>query len=135
MTGPSVDSAGYPRYKDVGVGAISDRSNFTFQASKDIPAGMEIVADYREDHFQQSRKEDYESVPMKGDSIEADTTLDKFWEDVEQESGERKRTMYDGVVDSIANSRVKPSIPKTYEQAGEVKEMCTMVLSMSHAIL
>ena len=72
---------------------------------------------------------------MKGDSIEADTTLDKFWEDVEQESGERKRTMYDGVVDSIANSRVKPSIPKTYEQAGEVKEMCTMVLSMSHAIL
>ena len=80
---PTVDSAGgHHRSKDVGVGAFSDRYNFTFQAKEDIPAGMELFADYGDGYFL-GREATYGPVPLGDDYQEADDILAKFWNGVE----------------------------------------------------
>lgn len=135
----SVDSAGYDRYQDVGVGAFSDRHNLTFEAKADIPAGMELFLNYGEGYFQSKEKKfsGLEPIPFKEDYQKADALLSNFLENnaVEEMNAEKVAALYHELHASIDNARVKAAMPNSYANLKKVNHTTSSALiSVPNAI-
>jgi hypothetical protein len=127
----------------VGVGAFSDRYNFTVQAKKDIPAGIELFIYYGDAYFK--KKVDGEKKYGLDDFEEADANIAGFWKNVHKNEGttvwdmddetEAEET-YDEVLASITNPRIKMIMSNTFEEAKRMRtfRINTTILSLPSVI-
>ncbi len=76
MGRPSIDSAGMHQSRDPGVGAFSTHYNMAWKATKDIPAGMEIFAEYGDNWFK-GREDKFGPIPLSDDFDKADKITKK----------------------------------------------------------
>ena len=134
-TSLSVGSAGYHRSKDVGVGAFSDRYNLNFEATENIPAGMELFVNYGSDYFS-TRENKMGPMPMMPDYFESEDILEDFWKHLDLDtSGNKNATeSYAKLMGSITKSKVEMVMPKTFEEAESVRGTKAEILSVPTAI-
>ena len=134
-TSLSVGSAGYHRSKDVGVGAFSDRYNLNFEATENIPAGMELFVNYGSDYFS-ARENKMGPMPMMPDYFESEDILEDFWKHLDLDtSGNKNATeSYAKLMDSITKPKVKMVMPKTFEEAESVRGAKAAILNVPNVI-
>lgn len=133
----TVDSAGYHRQQDVGVGAFSDRHNLKFEAEADIPAGMELFLSYGEGYFLAREKAlGLGPTPFTEDYQKADALLSKFWEEsvAQQTNEEETAILYRKMLASVDEVRVKAALPTSYDILRKSKHTSSAVMSVPNAI-
>ena len=141
MTGPpSIDSAGYHRSKDAGVGAFSSFHDFKITAGRDIEAGMELFANYGQGYFTgEGREKEFGEVPFEEHYKEADSLMDTFWKDLERSTNESEvdieaEKMYQQVLDSVSEPRVKKLMPSSFQKAKASKGVSSAMFSTPTAV-
>ena len=138
MTGPpSIDSAGYHRSKDAGVGAFSSFHDFKITAERDIEAGMEIFANYGVKYFTMDKREkEFGEVPFEEHYKEADSLMDTFWKDIADRSGSdiEAEKIYQQVLDSVSEPRVKKLMPSSFQKAKASKGVSSAMFSTPTAV-
>jgi hypothetical protein len=135
LLAPSVDTMGYHRSRDAGVGAFSTRHNLKFEATENVPAGMELFTDYGGDWWD-SREDGMGQIPRKEHYSQADLVLEFFWEDWDDygSSSANITEVYSKTVESITDPMVKMLMPKTVEEAESIKGSKAALLSVPNVI-
>lgn len=130
-----LDSAGYHRATDPGVGAFSDRHNITFEATTSIPAGMELFLNYGENYFT-SKEKALGPVPFEEDYEEADKLISAFWKEreVQQADDVDSASLYNAMLADIKEDRVKAALPSSYEILKHSEHTTTAMMKVPDAI-
>jgi len=132
MLRPSIDNAGLHRSKDPGVGAFSMYHNLGWKATKSIPAGMEIFAEYGDDWFE-GREDKFGKIPLSDDFAEADRLVKKFWSIV-SEKDEFAQDLFTLMKELPEREHVRMALPATIEMAKKARATNTAMLSVPNVI-
>ena len=84
MRRPQIDGAGLHRARDPGAGAVSQYFGYRYHAVYDIPAGMELFAEYGDDWFA-DRQDVFGLLPLSDDFKKADNTISAFLQDLSED--------------------------------------------------
>jgi len=137
MTRPQVNTAGLHRGVDPGAGAFSAYHKYTYLATRHIPAGMELFAEYGDDWFEE-RQNKLGVIPLSYDFEEADVILKHFFQFVDGIPNEQNLT--ESAWDLVYNYLVKTKkmetvLPNDMEVARkEVLETGTAMASVPDVI-
>jgi len=111
----SVELKGYepPGYSDLEAGASNEYKLVRWKATKDIPQGMEIFADYGDSYFK--GRTIYDDIPLTEDYEVADTISSKFMEKItfpefSSLTQEEKQTMWEEKINT-QKRRVRSALP------------------------
>jgi len=143
LRGHTYDNVGYHRSRDVGVGAFSSRHNMTIEAIEYVPAGMELFLNYGDQYFT-SKTKLLGQVPLEDDYKEANKLLSEFLRNAQEQiqddnennnADSKVASMYDEMLNSIQNPRLKNALPPNYEIiVKEGKNKSAAMLSVPNVI-
>ena len=120
MTRASIDSSGMHHSIDPGVGAFSTHYNLGWKATRAIPAGMEIFANYGDQWFE-GREKKFGPLPLSYDFKDANKILRKFFQHTNAED-----PWAQDFLTLVRNLQTRPNlkmaIPETIEKANEANK-------------
>merc|ERR1712091_633284 len=116
MTRPQINTAGLHRSVDPGSGAFSAYHKYTYLATQNIPAGMELFARYGDEWFAE-RESLFGRVPLSDHFTDTDAILKNFFPLVDVlDDEELKGQLWDIIYKYLAeHNNMEIVLPKDLE--------------------
>ena len=135
MTRPQINTAGLHRSVDPGSGAFSAYHKYTYLATQNIPAGMELFARYGDEWFAE-RESLFGRVPLSDHFTDTDAILKNFFPLVDVlDDEELKGQLWDIIYKYLAeHNNMEIVLPKDLEDVRRFVEKGTAITSLPNVI-